>query len=180
MTFTCKEKKWNKLYVSNHLVYFNLFFDVEILEKDERLEDGIMQVLLRIGWLGLNSIFCGLLAEPLFNLLLSKNWFLKAKCLDTCMGIGTIIFVADMLEFDEFFSAVLFPVSDVLFPFPPLKPDEVMWHPPVFILFHLARLFWNQIFICTSLSPNLFANSDLSFNVRYFLERNSCSNSCNW
>ena len=42
------------------------------------------------------------------------------------MGIGTIIFVADMLEFDEFFSAaVLFPVSDVLFPFP-LKPDEVM------------------------------------------------------
>ena len=63
-----------KLYVSNHLVYFNLFFDVEILEKDERLEDGIMQVLLRIGWLGLNSIFCSLLAsEPLFNLLLSKN-----------------------------------------------------------------------------------------------------------
>ena len=42
------------------------------------------------------------------------------------MGIGTIIFVADMLEFDEFFSAVLFPVSDVLFPFPPLNPDEVM------------------------------------------------------
>ena len=176
-----QEKKWKKkLYVSNHLVYFNLFFDVEILENDERLEDGIMQVLLRIGWLGLNSIFCGLLAEPLFNLLLSKNWFLKAKCLDTCMGMGTIIFVADMLEFDEFFSAVLFPVSDVLFPFPPLKPDEVMWHPPVFILFHLALLFWNQIFICTSLSPNLFANSDLSFNVRYFLERNSCSNSCNW
>ena len=41
------------------------------------------------------------------------------------MGIGTIIFVADMLEFDKFFSAaVLFPVPDVPFQFPPVKPKE--------------------------------------------------------
>ena len=158
-----------------NLVYFNLFLDDEILEKDDRLVDGIIQVLLNIGWLGLKSIFWGLFGP--FNLLLSKNWFLNAKCLDTWMGIGTIIFVADMFEFDEFFS--LSEVVDEPFPFP-VKLDEVMWQLPVFILFHLALLFWNQILICTSLSPNLFAKSDLSFSVRYFLDRNSCSNSCNW
>lgn len=166
------------------LVYFNLFFVVEILEKDERLEDGMMQVLLRSeGWLGLRSIFWGRL---FILLLLSKNWLRKAKCRDTWIGIGTIILVADILL--EFFwespSEVVEPVveaEDVLFPFPlPPNPDDVMWHPPVFILFHLALLFWNQIFTCTSLNPNLFAKSDLSFNVKYFLDWNSSSSSCNW
>jgi len=169
----------NLFLVFSLLVYFNLFFVTEILEKDERLEDGMMQVLLRIGWLGLKSIFWGRL---FILLLLSKNWLRKAKCRDTWIGIGTIILVADIvLEF--FWSASeAVPEADVLFPFPvpPPNPDDVMWHPPVFILFHLALLFWNQIFTCTSLSPNLFAKSDLSFNVKYFLDWNSCSNSCNW
>ena len=48
-----------------------LLAEDEICEKDERLEDGMT-------WLGLKSIFLGRLI-----LLLSKNWFLKAKCLDT-------------------------------------------------------------------------------------------------
>jgi len=160
--------------------YFSLFlFVVEILEKDERLVDGMMQVLLRIGWLGLKSIFWGRL---FILLLLSKNWLRKAKCRDTWIGIGTIILVADIvLEFFWSASEAVEPVVevDVLFPLPP-NPDDVIWHPPVFILFHLALLFWNQIFTCTSLSPNLFAKSDLSFNVKYFLDWNSCSNSCNW
>ena len=132
----------------------------------------MMQVLLRIGWLGLKSIFWGRL---FILLLLSKNWLRKAKCRDTWIGIGTIILVADIvLEFFWSASEAVEPVVevDMLFPLPP-NPDDVIWHPPVFILFHLALLFWNQIFTCTSLSPNLFAKSDLSFNVKYFLVETS-------
>jgi len=63
--------------------------DEEILEKEERLED---MTLLEDG--GRNSIFFGRLV---IILLLSKNWFLKAKWRDTWMGIGTMILELDIL-----------------------------------------------------------------------------------
>ena len=61
---------------------FNFYF--EILEKEERLED----MTSVCEWVGLNSIFLGRLV---INLLVSKNWFLKAKWRETWMGIGTMI-----------------------------------------------------------------------------------------
>ena len=133
----------------------------EILENDERLL--LVDMMLCDGGVGL-KVF-GLLG---INLWLSKNWLRKAKCRDTWIGIGTMILEADM--FADVFGEALEAESE----------DEVKWHVPVFILFHLARRFWNQILTCTSLRPSLLASSDLSFKVKYFFDWNSSSNSCNW
>jgi len=139
----------------------------EIREKDDRFEDGMLSGPEG----GLNSIFLGLC-----NLVLSRNWLRSAKCLDTWMGMGTMI-----LELSDFESKVAPSDDDFgLLLLLAVKALLVRWQAPVFILFHLARRFWNQIFTCTSLKPNFLASSDLSFNVKYFLDKNSCSSSCSW
>lgn len=50
---------------------------------------------------------------------------------------------------------------------------------PAFTLFHLARLFWNQIFTWTSLNRKADAIWLRSVSDRYFLAWNSLSNSSN-
>ena len=72
----------NSDFFSFHTKNFNFY--LEILENEERLED----MTSVCEWVGLNSIFLGRLV---INLLVSKNWFLKAKWRETWMGIGTII-----------------------------------------------------------------------------------------
>ena len=122
---------------------------------------------------GLNVLIIGRLFDG-NNLWVSKNWLRRAKCRETCMGIGTMIFEADIL-------LVLFEAAGEFAEVIEVdEADDDKWHVPVFMRFHFARRFWNQIFTCTSLRPSLFANSDLSFKVRYFFDWNSCSNSCNW
>lgn len=81
------------------------------------------------------------------------KWFLAVNLL-TWTGIGTTIRL----------------------PVPPMfllkRPEE-----PVLTRFHLARLFWNQIFTCTSESFSPEAICDLSSTVRYFFVWNSRSSS---
>lgn len=64
------------------------------------------------------------------------------------------------------------------------KPCAMSWSargffcPDAFLI--LARLFWNQIFIWASLSPNSELSCCRRLSVKYLFSANSCFNLANW